>query len=107
MEHVFTDKEFATDVLQSSSPVFVDFWAPWCPPCLAMAGTIEELAHEVDGAKLKIGKLNIDENPDTAMQYRVMSIPTFIVFQNGQEVERLVGFMSKEEMMSQLSKFLA
>lgn len=72
-----------------------------------MAGTIEELAHEVDGAKLKIGKLNIDENPDTAMRYRVMSIPTFIVFQNGQEVERLVGFMSKEEMMSQLSKFLA
>lgn len=106
MEHIFTDQNFAQDVLQSSTPVFVDFWASWCAPCLAMGPIVDELAHELDGTKIKIGKMNVDENIETPGTYRVMSIPTFIVFQNGQEVERLVGSMSKDTMKEKLSRFL-
>lgn len=107
MEYTFTDQSFAQEVLQSPTPVFVDFWAPWCGPCLAMGPIIEELAHETDEQKLKIGKLNVDENIETPGTYRVMSIPTMIVFQNGQVAETIVGAMSKDELKAKLARFLA
>lgn len=107
MEHTFTDQNFATEVLQSSTPVFVDFWAPWCGPCIAMGPIIEELAHEIDEQKLKIGKMNVDENIETPGTYRVMSIPTMIVFQNGQIAETIVGSLPKEQLMAKLARFIA
>ena len=107
MEHVFTDQNFAQDVLASSSPVFVDFWAEWCAPCRAMGPVVDEIASEIDATMLKVGKMNIDENIETPGHYRVMSIPTFIVFQHGQEVERLVGSMTKDEMKEKLARFIA
>ena len=107
MEHTFTDQNFAQEVLQSSTPVLVDFWAAWCGPCQVMGPIIEELAHEIDASKLKIGKMNVDENIETPGQYRVMSIPTMIVFQNGQIVETIVGSMPKQELVAKLSRFLA
>lgn len=107
MEHTFTDQNFAQEVLQSATPVFVDFWAPWCGPCLTMGPIIEELAHETDEQKLKIGKINVDENIEMPGTYRVMSIPTMIVFQHGQVVETIVGAMSKEALKAKLARFLA
>ena len=107
MEYTFTDQNFASDVLSSPTPVLVDFWAAWCGPCRAMAPVIEEIAASADPSKLKIGKLNVDENGDTAMKYRVMSIPTFLVFQNGQVVDQFVGGMTKEAFMGKIGKYLA
>lgn len=107
MEYTFTDQNFAQEVLQSSTPVLVDFWAVWCGPCQVMGPIIEELAHEVDPSKLKIGKMNVDENIETPGEYRVMSIPTMIVFQNGQVAETIVGSMPKADLVAKLSRFLA
>lgn len=107
MEHVFTDQTFQQEVLSSPVPVLVDFWAEWCGPCRVMGPIIEELAHEIDPAKLKIGKMNVDQNIEAPGTYRVMSIPTMLVFQNGQVVETLVGSMPKEALKEKLSRFLA
>lgn len=107
MEHTFTEANFESDVLQSSVPVVVDFWAPWCGPCLVMGPIIEEVANEVDGAKIKIGKLNVDENQALAMKYNVMSIPTMLVFKNGEVADKIVGSMPKESLMEKLAPHLA
>ncbi len=107
MEHAFTDQTFQQEVLSSPVPVLVDFWAEWCGPCQVMGPIIEELAHEVDPSKLKIGKMNVDQNIEAPGTYRVMSIPTMLVFQNGQVVETLVGSMPKEALKEKLSRFLA
>lgn len=101
MEHTFTDDNFENDVLKSDAPVLVDFWAPWCGPCRMMAPVIEELAKDLDG-KMKVGKMNVDENVDTPGKNGVMSIPTFVVFKGGEAVERFVGSMTKEDMMKKL-----
>ncbi|MSR84858.1 thioredoxin [Candidatus Uhrbacteria bacterium] len=104
MEHTFTDANFQTDVLQSSTPVVVDFWAEWCGPCRMMSPILEELAGEIDETKLKIGKMNVDQNPTVPGQYGIMSIPTFLVFKNGGVVEQMVGSMSKEQFKEKLMK---
>ena len=94
MEYKFTDANFAAEVLQSDIPVLVDFYADWCGPCKMMAPIIKELAEAYAG-KIKIGKLNVDENPNAAVQYKVMSIPTFLLFQNGEKVNAVSGAVPK------------
>ena len=99
MEIKLSTENFEKEVLKSEKPVLVDFYADWCGPCDAMAPVIEELAKELEG-KVKVGKINVDENPDIAVEYNVMSIPTLIVFKNGKEEKRLVGLRNKEELIN-------
>jgi thioredoxin 1 len=93
----FTDASFKGDVLQSDVPVLVDFWAPWCGPCRMIAPVVEELSKENLGT-FKIGKVNIDDNPDVAMNYNVSSIPTLMIFKGGEVVERFVGVQPKSRL---------
>ena len=97
----FTDQNFQSEVLDSSDPVLVDFWAPWCGPCKMIAPTIEELAGEYQG-KVRIGKLNTDENPQTATNHRISAIPTVMLFNGGQVVEKFVGVTPKDKFSSVL-----
>lgn len=99
MKIKLSTENFEKEVLKSEKPVLVDFYADWCGPCNAMAPVIEELAKEL-GGKFKVGKINVDENPDIAVEYNVMSIPTLIVFKNGKEEKRLVGLRNKEELIN-------
>lgn len=101
MEHIFKDDNFQREVLESDIPVLVDFYAEWCGPCRRMAPVIEQLAKDCEG-KIKVGKLNVDNHPTTANAWHVMSVPTLVLFQNGEEKERLVGAVGKaalEKMM--------
>lgn len=98
MELKLNSENFEKVVLNSEEPVLVDFFADWCGPCKMMAPIVEELATELDG-KAKVGKINVDENSDIAVEYNVMSIPTLIVFKNGKEEKRLVGVRNKEELL--------
>jgi len=104
-EIILTDQNFDQEVLKASEPVLVDFWAPWCGPCQFMGPIIEELAKDMAG-KAKICKLNVDENQATAEKYGVMSIPTLIIFKNGQIVEQASGVQSKEALADKLNKLL-
>lgn len=97
----FSDSTFSQDVLQSSQPVLVDFWAPWCGPCRMIAPVIEQLAAENVGS-IKIGKINIDDSPDVAQSYGVSSIPTLMIFKNGEVVERFVGVQPKARLQEAL-----
>lgn len=99
----FTDSGFNTDVLGSDAPVLVDFWAPWCGPCRMIAPMIEELAVENAGA-VKVGKINIDDNPQTAQQFNVSSIPTMMVFKSGEVVGRMVGGVQKHKLQELLDE---
>jgi thioredoxin 1 len=96
-----TDKTFDEEVLKSPTPVLVDFWATWCAPCKMIAPVLEEIAREKDGT-LKIVKLDVDENPETAQKYGVMSIPTLLVFKGGREVNRLIGYMPKNQILQRI-----
>ena len=96
MEVVLTKENFESEVLNSQIPVLVDFWATWCGPCRMLSPVIEELAEELDG-KVKIGKVNIDEQLGLAIKYRVEVIPTLILFNNGEVQKRNTGFLTKEE----------
>jgi thioredoxin 1 len=105
LEVVVTDRNFQEEVLKSTIPALVDFWAPWCMPCRMLAPTIEKLAEENKG-KLKVCKLNTDENQNIASQYGIQGIPTLIVFKEGKEVGRTVGVMSKEKLQEKLNPIL-
>jgi len=101
-----SEKSFDQEVLKANSPVLVDFWAPWCGPCRRVAPIVEELAEEYDGV-MDFTKLNTDENPSIASRYSVFSIPTLIVFKDGQPVEQIIGFKPKSELKKHIDKVLA
>ncbi|WP_020677224.1 thioredoxin [Geopsychrobacter electrodiphilus] len=101
----FTDNNFEAEVLKSSQPVLVDFWATWCAPCKAIAPVVDELAGVYDG-RVKIGKVNVDENQATPGQYGVRGIPTLILFKDGQVVDQLVGAVPRSQLEALLEKAL-
>jgi thioredoxin 1 len=101
-----SDSTFDETVAGSDVPVLVDFWAEWCGPCKMIAPTLAEIASEQRG-KLAIGKLNVDDNPDTARRFDVMSIPTLLVFKDGKQVKRLVGAKGKGQLLQDLAEFIA
>jgi len=105
MAQIFNDENFDEDVLRAEKPVVVDFYAEWCGPCKMMAPVIDELAEEMKDTHI-IGKVNIDDAPNTAGKYGVQSIPTIIFFNKGEEVGRAVGFQSKEALKVKLSSLL-
>jgi thioredoxin 1 len=99
------DVNFDTEVINSELPVLVDFWAPWCGPCRALAPVIDQLAEEYSG-KVKIVKLNTDDNPNIAVQFRINSIPTMILFKDKKPVDMLVGALSKEKIQEAIDKLI-
>lgn len=101
MEIELYKETFEQEVLQSDIPVLVDFWATWCGPCKMIALIVKEIADEYDG-KILVGKVNVDEEPDLTMQYNVSSIPTLMVFKNGQLVNKAVGYREKDEILKML-----
>jgi thioredoxin 1 len=101
-----TDSTFDEMVIDNETPVLVDFWAEWCGPCKMIAPVLEEIATELDG-KLTIGKLDVDENQNTAMAYGVYSIPTLVLFKGGEPVERIVGFHPKAQLKGKLLQHLS
>lgn len=100
-----TDQSFEADVLDSSQPVLVDFWAEWCAPCKMIGPIVEELARDYAG-KLKVAKLDADANPNVMQAFGVMGIPTLMLFRDGQVIERITGFMPKDRLLDKLSPHL-
>jgi len=100
-----TDNDWDSEVLKNDTPVFVDFWAPWCGPCRMVAPVVDELAGEYDG-KVKFVKLNTDDNVQTATRYGVRSIPTLMVFKGGELVDQIIGFRPKSELKKTIEKAL-
>ena len=102
----FTDQNFKQEVLESKEPVLVDFWAAWCAPCRIVGPIIEELAGEYSG-KIKVGKLDVDANGQTAQSYGIMSIPSVVLFQNGQPVKTMVGAQSKDNYKKEIDSVVS
>ena len=100
-----SDSSFDGDILKSSVPVLVDFWAPWCGPCRSVAPIIDDLANQYSG-KLKVAKINVDESTEVAMRYQITSIPTFILFKNGQVADRALGALPRSEFVKLIDKNL-
>ncbi|MEL6399470.1 MAG: thioredoxin [Cyanobacteria bacterium J06607_6] len=100
-----TDSSFKQDVLESALPVLVDFWAPWCGPCRMVAPVVDEISEQYDG-QVKVVKLNTDENPSVASQYGIRSIPTLMIFKDGQRVDMVVGAVPKTTLANTLEKYL-
>jgi thioredoxin len=103
---VVSDQNFETEVIKSDTPVLVDFWAVWCGPCRMVAPVLEEIASE-QGDKVKIAKLDVDANPITAGRFGVRAIPTMILFKNGREAQRVVGYVPKEKLLQQIQPHFA
>lgn len=101
-----TDSDFYSSVIESDKPVLVDFWAPWCGPCRMVAPVLEEIAKE-RGEDLQIVKLNTDENPETSTKYQVMSIPTLILFKDGEIAHKVIGALPKRRLLAELEPALA
>ena len=104
-EIVLTDSNFKQEVLSSQIPVLVDFWAEWCAPCRALAPVVEKIA-DANTARLKVGKLNVDENPETAQQYGIQGIPTLLLFKNGEVINQMVGYQSQENIQRAINDAL-
>ena len=101
-----TDENFQTEVLESEQPVLVDLWAEWCGPCRMVAPVVKQLADEYDG-QLKVGKLDVDTNPSTPVQYGVQGIPTLLLFKGGEEVGRIVGARPKDQFVAMIEPYLS
>jgi thioredoxin 1 len=101
--HAISDSDWDTEVLQSDKPVLVDFWAEWCGPCHQVAPVLEEIAAEKSG-QLKIAKVDVDQNPDIARNYKVMSIPTLLLIQDGEEKKRIVGAKNTEHLRDEVAE---
>ena len=102
-----TDKNFEQEVIKSKVPVLVDFWAPWCGPCQTMGLVIDELAKEYDEKKIKIAKMNIDEQKVAPQQYGIMSIPTFVIFKGGEIADQFIGLQAKDSIKEKIDQVLS
>jgi thioredoxin 1 len=100
-----SDGNFESEILKSDVPVLVDFWAPWCGPCKSIAPILEDLAEEYSG-KLKVAKLNVDDNPKTPTSYNVRGIPNLVFFKSGKVVEQIIGAVPKDQLVAAISKIL-
>lgn len=104
-ETILTDQNFDAEVLKATLPVLVDFWAVWCGPCRMQDPIVEEIAKEL-GDKVKVGKMNVDEQPTVPQKYGIMSIPTLMIFKNGAVVKQFIGVQSKETLLGELNKLI-
>ncbi len=102
MPNAVNDSNFESEVLQSDTPVLIDFWAPWCGPCRAIAPVLEELAQEYEN-QIQIMKMNVDENPNTPSKYGIRAIPTLILFKNGEVVDQVTGAVSKSNLVEMIN----
>lgn len=106
-ETIFTDQNFQSEVLTSTVPVLVDFWAPWCAPCRVSGPIVERVAGRMADRPIKIGKLNVDENMATAQKYGIMSIPTFLIFKTGKVVEQMIGVPTEDGLIAKLESHIS